>query len=108
MLQSPVSLSDWMQDRPHLRIVPVRSDSMSPTFNLGDAVLCDVTDTRIVDHVYVMSFGDGPQIARLQLFANGRIRIIRDNPRYGPPEEIDRAEIDQYVLGRVILHLRRT
>lgn len=85
-------------------VMPVRGDSMEPTYRPGDRVLVDLTQRTLTeDTVYVISDGESPpQIKRLQrvMFSKPtRVEIISDNPANS--RQI--VELDQLkILGRVV------
>lgn len=84
-------------------IMEVVGDSMQPTYQPGDRVFVDLSQTRLVaDTVYAISDGySEPQIKRLQrvpFSQPARVRIISDNPNL----ETDEADLEQlHIIGRI-------
>lgn len=84
-------------------VMEIVGDSMQPTYQPGDRVLVDLTQTRLVaDTVYAISDGfSEPQIKRLQRVPFSqppRVRIISDNPAL----QTDEVELDRvHIIGRI-------
>jgi len=84
-------------------VMEVVGDSMQPTYQPGDRVIVDLSQTRLVaDTVYAISDGySEPQIKRLQRapFSQPvRVRIISDNPAL----QTDEVNLDQlHIIGRI-------
>lgn len=101
---------DWFQDKgakpENVKIMKVRGHSMERTLFDGDKVAVDLGNRRIVsNHVYVVIVGDEARVKRLFRMADGRIRIISDNPDKAlyPDEFVDERDAHGFtVLGRVI------
>jgi phage repressor protein C with HTH and peptisase S24 domain len=88
-----------------LRVMRVRGDSMERTVFDGDKVVINLGDTKVVsNHVYVVVVGDEAKVKRLFRAADGRIRIVSDNPDKATyPDEYVEATADRFmVIGRVI------
>lgn len=85
----------------HLALLRVDGDSMRPTFDHGDWLLVDRSQTRInVPGVYALAVGDAAWVKRLSLNLSERVvRIISDNPAY-PEEQL--PEEDIHLIGRVL------
>jgi len=84
-------------------VLPVVGDSMIPTYQPGDKVLVDLSQTEMtIDAVYVISDGESPpQIKRLQrvMFSKPQlVEIISDN-RSHKPQTVELALLT--IIGRV-------
>jgi phage repressor protein C with HTH and peptisase S24 domain len=84
-------------------IIPVKGDSMAPTFTPGQRVLVDLTDRKpSPPGVFVLWDGLGSVIKRVEFipFSDpGRVRIMSDNSKHAPYE---RLLNEAYIQGRVI------
>jgi phage repressor protein C with HTH and peptisase S24 domain len=85
-------------------VMPVRGDSMEPTYRPGDRVLVDLSQRTLTeDTVYVISDGESPpQIKRLQrvMFSKPvQVEIISDNPA-NSRQTVELAMLK--ILGRVV------
>jgi phage repressor protein C with HTH and peptisase S24 domain len=97
--------SDWLQqylnaDPRALALIEATGDSMAPTIDEGDLVLCDLRDPRFRhDGIYVFRAGTTLAIKRMQRQLDGTLLVRSDNPAYEPikvkPDEIN-------FVGRVI------
>ena len=88
-----------------LIILGVRGHSMERTLFDGDKVVADRGNTRVIsNHVYVIIAGGEVRVKRLFRAADGRMRIVSDNPdKVAYPDEfIEPDSGDFLVLGRVI------
>ena len=88
-----------------LIIMGVRGHSMERTLFEGDKAVIDRGNMRIVsNHVYVIISGGEARVKRLFRTADGRIRIVSDNPdkQTYPDEYVDIDSSDFLVIGRVI------
>ena len=80
-----------------LQIVTASGDSMAPTFQDGDAVIVDRSETRIsADGIYAIRVNGSVFIKRVQTLPSG-VRLLSDNHLY-PPIDAHAGEID--VIGR--------
>jgi phage repressor protein C with HTH and peptisase S24 domain len=70
----------------HIRALPVKGDSMSPTINDGDLAFVDTGCNHFEgEGVYVLVFNHALLIKRLSAdFATQRIQILSDNERHKP------------------------
>lgn len=90
-------------------VMEVVGDSMSPTYQPGDRVIVDLSQTdHVSDTVYAISDGvSEPQIKRLQRvpFSDpARVKIISDNPALETFEvDLERVQI----IGRICGHVAR-
>ena len=100
---------NWIEDKLRatpgdLRIVDVRGDSMAPTLAEGDVVLVDLREqSPSPPGVFVLFDGFGLVVKRLELQADGLVRLISDNPQYAP---YIRALNETNVIGRVVWFAR--
>lgn len=88
----------------NIRIITGLGDSMSGTFNNGDALFVDIGITALdVDAVYVIDHNDELFVKRIQRDINdGSLLMISDNPRY-QSIKIPASRLGQLrVIGRVI------
>lgn len=87
-------------------IAPVRGSSMDGVAWNGDKVVVHTKRKKIVnDCVYVFAMPDGARVKRLQMMADGRLRIMSENPdktRY-PDEYLSPSEFNNFeIIGQVI------
>lgn len=86
----------------------VIGDSMEPTLNDREIILCDKGDTDIFKGgVYIISTNAGLFVKRLALKANGDLELISDNKNYNseiiPSSMVGSVKIMGKVLGKVAL-----
>jgi phage repressor protein C with HTH and peptisase S24 domain len=87
---------------PHLMSLPVRGDSMNPTLNDGDMVVCDGGGWD-GDGVYVIKTIEETFVKRVQHTADG-FRIISDNKMYESyTESAERVAIVGKVRAAVVM-----
>jgi phage repressor protein C with HTH and peptisase S24 domain len=99
----------WFKDmgaKPEdVRIAGIHGDSMEPTLYSTDRIAFDLGKTRIISgRVYVLSLGFEARVKRLFRVADGRIRVVSDNPdksRY-PDEFVEDETAGFLVIGEVI------
>lgn len=88
-----------------VRVAAVRGDSMEPTLYATDRIAFDLGKTRVISgRVYVISLGYEARVKRLFRLADGRIRVVSDNPdksRY-PDEFVSEDTAGFMVIGEVI------
>lgn len=97
---------DWLAKKGsirNLRLVNVYGDSMSPTLEDGDIVLVDLSRKEIIPGaIYAVRLGSGLLVKRLHpSLPKGKVRVISDNPAYGPME-VDLSDPDFEVVGKVL------
>lgn len=85
-------------------VMPIKGDSMEPTYRPGDRVLVDLSQKTITeDTVYVISDGQSaPRIKRLVevMFSKPRrVKIVSDNVAIGD-QEVDLEDLT--IIGRVV------
>jgi phage repressor protein C with HTH and peptisase S24 domain len=93
----------------HVKVMRVHGHSMERTLFDGDRVAVNTADHRIVDgRVFVFMAGGpegGVKVKRLFTTADGRIRVVSDNPDKAlyPDEFLTAADMEQFhMIGRVI------
>jgi phage repressor protein C with HTH and peptisase S24 domain len=81
-------------------------DSMQPTLLDGDIVLIDTAQKDIThqDRIWALSYGELGMIKRVRRLPGGTYRLMSDN---GTVSDIDAADGEMYVVGRVIWIGRR-
>lgn len=93
--------SDSPLDR--IKIIRVKGDSMTPTFNPLDRIMVDTGDLLpSPGGIFVVWDGLGLVVKRVQLVPHSdplRVKITSDNPRFDPYE---RMLGEAYIQGRVI------
>ncbi|MBN1616986.1 MAG: helix-turn-helix domain-containing protein [Spirochaetales bacterium] len=92
----------------HVRSVPVRGDSMIEAgLDDGDVVFFSV-DERSGDGIHVVSVGNQLLVKRVEFDHTSRtVRLISENPRYGP-RVLEGADLELFSIeGRVIGVLHR-
>lgn len=88
-------------DAADFRLLPVRGDSMEPTFSLGDTVLVDTSIKEITSDGLYAAYLDGNTFAkRFQRLSGGNLLMISDNPRYQPVTI--QPDADFKVIGRIV------
>lgn len=92
-----------------VKVMRVIGHSMERTLFDGDRIAVNTGDTRLIDgRVYVFIAGGpegGVKVKRLFTTADGRIRVVSDNPdkTLYPDEFLTSAEMDQFLMiGRVV------
>lgn len=99
----------WVRDHlraspTELRVIEVRGDSMIPTLCEGDIILVRITDKNpSPPGIFVLFDGFGLVVKRLEMEAEGKLRILSDNPQYGP---YTRPLAEVRVIGRVVWFAR--
>lgn len=90
-----------------VRVVSVRGDSMQPTLWDKDCAMIDLRKTRVRnDHVFALAYGGEARFKRLQILADGTLRIISDHPdklRF-PDEFIAPEELANVVIIGQVIH----
>lgn len=100
---------NWIENELHASrtrtfVVPIRGDSMEPTYRPGDRVLVDRSQNTLTeDTVYLISDGEShPRVKRLVevMFSKPRqVHVVSDNPA------IDNQTValsDLTIIGRVV------
>jgi len=110
------ALKSWLE--PQLKASPdqafitiMEGDSMSPTINSGDILICDgehgsIKDVPVEDVIYILQLeGRGPTVRRIQGLPGKFFRVIADNPKFEPftiP-----ADSNCHIIGRVIWVIKK-
>ncbi len=112
VLQQLAFRTDWITthlelDPDVLAVVEATGDSMMPTINPRDTLLVDRSAHRLEDGLYVLAIDDRALVKRVQVLADGSVRLTSDNPVY-TSEDIRDQELEQLtVVGRVVWIGRR-
>lgn len=110
------ALKSWLE--PQLKASPdqafitiMEGDSMSPTINSGDILICDgehgsIKDVPVEDVIYILQLeGRGPTVRRIQGLPGKFFRVIADNPKFEP--FIIPADSNCHIIGRVIWVIKK-
>jgi phage repressor protein C with HTH and peptisase S24 domain len=95
LVQVPAYLSSYGKN---IAALTVDGDSMYPTLNRGDMIVCDSCGWS-GDGIYALRMGGSGIVKRLTK-SSGKIIIISDNPKYPQREEPEESE-DIQIIGRV-------
>lgn len=87
-----------------IRALPVDGDSMYPTLNRGDLVVCD-SNGYSGEGVYAIKDSGEGLIKRITT-AEGKFVLLSDNPKY-PPREVSKDSENFAVVGRVHCAIKR-
>jgi len=87
----------------NLAALTVEGDSMYPTLERGDMVVCDSCGWS-GEGIYALRMGGDGFVKRLTK-APGKLVIISDNPKYPPREEPEESQ-DYEIIGRVHLAIK--
>ena len=103
VIQGLLALPAWLRKQYGEKIAAlyVHGDSMQPTLNDGDMVVCDSLGWDNSDGVYAIRMNGNGYVKRIQV-ANNKILIISDNTRYKIIEEPLETENIQ-IIGKVRL-----
>lgn len=103
VIQGLLALPAWLRKQYGEKIAAlyVHGDSMTPTLNDGDMVVCDSLGWDNSDGVYAIRMNGNGYVKRIQV-ANNKILIISDNTRYKIIEEPLETENIQ-IIGKVRL-----
>jgi phage repressor protein C with HTH and peptisase S24 domain len=88
-----------------VKLMRVHGESMEKTINDGDVIAVDTGNTRLAsNHCFVVIIGDEARVKRLFRSADGRIRIVSDNPdkTLYPDEFVEDDSAHFLIVGRVI------
>jgi phage repressor protein C with HTH and peptisase S24 domain len=97
----PDSIMSGMRNSEHVKGIKVIGDSMEPTIPRGSTVFADTSDTYPSPDIYVVDFGDGLFVKRLQLVPQSSdILLISDNRSNYETHRIKRSDVQ--VFGRVV------
>lgn len=102
-LDSLSKSSSYGSNPKHIIAINVIGDSMSPTLNEKDIILCDTTKYEInKGGIFVVLGSGGLFVKRINLMIDARLELISDNKNY-PPYIVDASELEGFkILGKVI------
>lgn len=89
----------------NLACMCVHGDSMQPTLNNGDMVVCASNGWDKSEGLYAIKLNGDGYVKRLQV-GNRKIIIHSDNPKYSPIEEPIESENFE-VIGKVLLIMKK-
>lgn len=85
-----------------IRVINIKGDSMSPTFNSGDMVFVDInTHNFDGDGVYIFNYKNALYIKRLQCIGD-KYLVLSDNPSYREWTIDDESQL--FIQGKVKVH----
>ena len=103
IIQGLISVPNWLRKAygQNLASLHVHGDSMQPTLNDGDMIVCDSLGWDNSDGLYAIRMNGNGYVKRIQV-ANDKIFIISDNPVYKTIEEPLSSEAVN-IIGKVRL-----
>ena len=103
IVEGLVSVPLWLRKQfgTNLAALHIHGDSMSPTLNDGDMVVCDSLGWDKSDGIYAIRMNGNGYVKRIQV-ASGKILIKSDNPNYDTIEEPIESEAVN-IIGKVRL-----
>lgn len=92
-----------------LRIINIKGDSMSGTFESGDLLFIDISIRNYDgDGIYAFLYDDTAHVKRIQMMKD-KLLVTSDNPNYGPWEPITKDEMNRVIIfGKVIGSMPQT
>lgn len=95
----------WSVHTGDLFCMEVSGESMSPTLENGELLICshDVKDIDHVDGIYIIRMEGSILVKRVQRLPGERLRISSDNESYKPYEVNLDDGLDFAILGKVML-----
>ena len=106
VIEGLVSVPLWLRKQfgTNLAALHIHGDSMSPTLNDGDMIVCDSMGWDKSDGIYAIRMNGNGYVKRIQV-ANGKILIKSDNPNYDTIEEpIESEAINIIGKVRLVIH----
>lgn len=106
VIEGLLSLPVWLRKKygNNLGALHVHGDSMQPTLNDGDMVVCDSLGWDKSDGIYAIRLNGNGYVKRLQV-VSGKVLIKSDNPNYETiTESLNSNAID--VIGKVRLIIK--
>ena len=106
VIEGLLSLPIWLRKKygNNLGALHVHGDSMQPTLNDGDMVVCDSLGWDKSDGIFAIRLNGNGYVKRLQVI-NGKVLIKSDNPNYETiTEPLDSNSIN--VIGKVRLIIK--
>lgn len=103
IVEGLVSVPLWLRKQfgTNLAALHIHGDSMSPTLNDGDMIVCDSLGWDKSDGIYAIRMNGNGYVKRIQV-ANGKVLIKSDNPNYDTIEEPLESEAIN-IIGKVRL-----
>ena len=101
VIEGLLSLPVWLRKKygNNLGALHVHGDSMQPTLNDGDMVVCDSLGWDNSDGIFAIRLNGNGYVKRLQV-VNGKVLIKSDNPNYETiTEPLDSSAIS--IIGKV-------
>ena len=101
VIEGLLSLPVWLRKKygNNLGALHVHGDSMQPTLNDGDMVVCDSLGWDKSDGIFAIRMNGNEYVKRLQV-VNGKVLIKSDNPNYETiTEPLDNSAIS--IIGKV-------
>ena len=101
VIEGLLSLPVWLRKKygNNLGALHVHGDSMQPTLNDGDMVVCDSLGWDNSDGIFAIRLNGNGYVKRIQV-VNGRVLIKSDNPNYETiTEPLDSSAIS--IIGKV-------
>lgn len=101
VVEGLLSLPIWLRKKygNNLGALHVHGDSMQPTLNDGDMVVCDSLGWDNSDGIFAIRLNGNGYVKRIQV-VNGRVLIKSDNPNYETiTEPLDSSAIS--IIGKV-------
>ena len=92
----PESLREYKEN---IGVLRVKGDSMTPTLNNGDLIICDTCGYDNGEGVYAIRLNGNGYVKRIQV-GKGELIIKSDNARYEPMTEPIGSQNVQ-IIGRV-------
>lgn len=83
------------------RIIPVVGDSMAPTLTFNHVAFVVPVASYRGEGIYVLDVLGHPDYVRCDSIGRGRIRLLRDNPRYSG-STMTLADFEAALLGKVV------
>lgn len=106
VIQGLVALPSYLREYGgNLAGLYVHGDSMQPTLNNGDMVICTSLGWDNSEGLYAIRLNGNGYVKRIQVGA-GKIIINSDNPKYKPIEESLESDNLQ-IIGKVVLIIQK-
>ena len=106
VIQGLVALPSYLREYgENLAGLYVHGDSMQPTLNNGDMVICTSLGWDNSEGLYAIRLNGNGYVKRIQVGA-GKIIINSDNPKYKPIEESLESDNLQ-IIGKVVLIIQK-
>ncbi|NLC28636.1 MAG: LexA family transcriptional regulator [Campylobacteraceae bacterium] len=97
-------INQFLQKTDRLMYHEATTDTMSPTFNIGDILLFDTNAPKTTDGVFIIEIEGQISCKRLQFLINNEIRVFQDNKNY-EPMIIQSSRVK--VLGQVVIRFSK-